>query len=357
MVPAKRTRLKILTAVIAGSVAMGCGSDEKPEGSDGGTGGSMDSSVAEGDESLTLSFSPMYSAFIPNSDRKFRLPVKVEGSTGQLKVATEPADFVDYAATGDGVVTLTMKKAGKTTVRITDGAGNWGKAELTVTEATDSDWETGNERYNNSILPVNVPEGGFQLPEGGIPEGGIPNLDAGGVNFDGGGIRNDNAACASCHVSEGASGMSRMLPDGGTINVDVEHTPQQTGGYSDDELTTIFTQGRKPEGAPFRVLSKLPVVGMLPDFVKSIYMGIHRWNVSASDQKGIITYLRSLEPKSQPEVDFGGLLPPRGSFPRPDGGVRPMDGGTAQPEASTPDAGGTSDAGTNNTDAGVDAGP
>ena len=97
MVSAKRTRLRILTALIAGSVAMGCGSEEKPDGSDGGNvGGDMDSSVSEGEESLTLAFSPMYSAFIPNSTKHdFRLPVKVEGATGTLKVTTEPADFVD----------------------------------------------------------------------------------------------------------------------------------------------------------------------------------------------------------------------------------------------------------------------
>lgn len=356
MVPVKRTRLKILTALVAGSVVMGCGSDDKPNDGNGDGTGTMDSG-AEGEESLSLTFSPMYSAFIEGSSHEFRLPVKVEGSSGTLKVTTEPADFVDYAPSGDGVVTLTMKKSGDAVVRITDGAGNWGKADLHVTAATEKDWETGNDRYNNSILPVNVPEGGFPAFDGNFPEaGGFPE---GGINFDAGNIRNDNAACASCHVAEGASGMSRTLPDGGMINVDVEHTPQQTGGYSDEQLITIFTMGVKPEGAPFRVLSKLPVVGSIPAVVAGIYMGIHRWNVGTDVQKGIITYLRSLEPKSQPEVDFGGLLPPRGSFPRPDGGARPaMDGGTTAPEASTPDTdAGTPDAGGNNADAGVDAGP
>src|SRR5262245_379454 len=104
MVPAQRTRLKILTALIAGSVAMGCGSDGdggggKPGGGDGG-----DSVEPEGDGNLALelTFSPMYSAF--GGSHKFRLPVQVKGASGALKVTTVPADFVDYAASGDGVV-------------------------------------------------------------------------------------------------------------------------------------------------------------------------------------------------------------------------------------------------------------
>jgi hypothetical protein len=156
--------------------------------------------------------------------------------------------------------------------------------------------------------------------------------------------------------------MQRMLPDGGMINVDVEHTPQQTGGYSDEQLITIFTKGQKPENAPFRVLTQLPLIGTNLAFVKGLYMNIHRWDVGADVQKGIIVYLRSLEPKSQPAVDFGGLLPPRGATtPRLDGGTTTpsMDGGTTTPAT---EAGTTSDAGTGTTsdagattDAGTDA--
>ena len=29
---------------------------------------------------------------------------------------------------------------------------------------------------------------------------------------------------------------------------DVEHTPTQTGGYSDDQLVDIFTNAKKPDG-------------------------------------------------------------------------------------------------------------
>ncbi len=43
--------------------------------------------------------------------------------------------------------------------------------------------------------------------------------------------------------------------------------------------------------------------------------GYHKWTMDADEEKGIITYLRSLEPKSQGVVDFGG-----GHFPGGGGG-------------------------------------
>jgi hypothetical protein len=175
MVPAQRTRLKILTALIAGSVAMGCGSDggDKPGGGDM-TGDGVNPND-EGNLALELTFSPMYSAF--GGSHEFRLPVQVKGASGKLEVTTVPPGFVDYQAAGttpDGasVVMLTMKKAGDAVVRIKDGSGNTGKADLHVTAATDAEWNVGNDRYNNSILPINVPEGGFPMPDGGfmLPE-------------------------------------------------------------------------------------------------------------------------------------------------------------------------------------------
>jgi hypothetical protein len=337
MVPAKRTQLKILTALVAGSVAMGCGSDDGNSpgngSNDSGTsGGSEDGGTGgEGNNALTLTFSPMYSAY--GGTHTYKLPVKVEGASGDLDVTTDPAGFVESEPYADGVM-LTMKKAGTTTVKIKDKAGNTGSAELNVTAVTDDDWTTGKDRYSNGVSAFTLPEGGIQLPEGGfqLPEGGI-NLDAGlPMGFDSGITRNANSACSSCHTSAGGGG-ARMLPDGGMVNIDVEHTPQQTGGYSDETLINIFTMGKKPMGAPYRVLRQ-PIGGTgitIPEFIaRMIYEGFHKWDVPANEQKGIVAYLRSLEPKSQPMVDFGGLLPPRGMTPA---------GGGGTPDAGTPDAG------------------
>ena len=103
---------------------------------------------------------------------------------------------------------------------------------------------------------------------------------------------NRAAACTNCH---------------GTQQDDVEHTPAQIGGYSDEEIVTIFTQGRKPAGVPNRII---PVAQWTP---------IHQWQMTEDEKLGLVVYLRSLEPQSQGTTDFGGRAVFRGGM-RPDGG-------------------------------------
>jgi hypothetical protein len=350
MVSAQRTRLRILAALVAGSAALGCGSDDGDNGNtntgnDGGNGSGMDGGGVANDN-LKISFSPMYSAFIPNSTaHEFKLPVKVEGASGELTVTTEPAGFVDYAPNADGVM-LTMKRAGDAMVIIKDSKGNGGKAELHVTAGTDEDWDRGKERYSNGVEAFNIeaglamlPEGGFDsgitfLPDGAIvlPEGGLPSFPRSAAS-----LRNPDSACSSCHTSAG--GMPRLLPDGGMLQLDVEHTPQQTGGYNDDQLKTIFSDGMKPAGSPFRVLSKLPFIGVIPGGPEGVYRSIHRWTMTDEQKSSIIIYLRSLTPKAQGDVDFGGLLPPRGAGGFPGGGA--AGGGTGGGTAGGGTAGGS----------------
>lgn len=76
--------------------------------------------------------------------------------------------------------------------------------------------------------------------------------------------------------------------------MDVQHTPMQTAGYSDDELIDIFTKAKKPDGVPQRIMP-------LDKWQK-----IHQWDVPENVRKGIVVYLRSLEPKSQGVTDWGG---------------------------------------------------
>jgi hypothetical protein len=71
----------------------------------------------------------------------------------------------------------------------------------------------------------------------------------------------------------------------------------QTGGYTDDELVTIFTKGVKPDGVPQRIMP----------FTQ--WHKIHQWAMDDYAVKGIVVYLRTLEPKSQGAVDFGGHGP------------------------------------------------
>ncbi|MET0341481.1 MAG: hypothetical protein ABW252_10810 [Polyangiales bacterium] len=256
---------------------LGCGGDASSDG----TGSASSDDSAGG--SLNVLFSPMYSAY--DGVHEFKLPAVIDGVSG-ARWSADPVDAVSLETTSDGVM-ITMKRAG--TVTITAQAGNLkGTSTLSITQATPAEWEAGSGRYNN----------------GGALRA---SRDAG----TGGGF-SDQAACASCH-GETAS------------YADVRHTPQQTGGYSDAELITIFTMGQKPSGVAQRVM---PI---------EEWSRIHTWEMTDDEKKGVVVYLRSLEPKAQDGYNFG--VPGRG--PGGDGGVRPRrDGGIDALDAGTSDAGG-----------------
>jgi hypothetical protein len=342
MVRAQRTQLKLLAALVAGTVAIACGGgDDKPVGDGDGAGGTTSGTggdTAGGNPggstgaALTIAFNPMYSAF--DGKHTFLVPVRVTGASGKLTVTTSPEGFVDSEPAMDGV-TLTTRKAGKCKVTIKDAAGNSGEADLEVTQNDPADLDIGKDRYANGIDAFTLPEGGLMFP--GIPEGGIPRDADGGIIFPEGGIRgfdagitrNDMAACTFCHVPDG-----QQAANGNTMQIDVEHTPTQTAGYSDADLIKIFTEGVKPEGSKYRVVNG---GGLLPDAAAArIYAMFHKWNVDAPTQKGIIAYLRGLPPKAQGDIDFGGLLRGGGlTGPRPAG----TGGGATTAGAGTMDAG------------------
>ena len=335
MVRAQRTHLKLLAAaLVAGTVAISCGGDGKKDDGDspaggsesGGAAGGAGGAAGGGSTELTIAFNPMYSAFDDNA-HEFQVPVKVTGASGKLTVKTEPDGFVQTKPHPEGIMLVTQK-AGECMVIITDADGNSGKAKLVVTQNGPDDVNIGKERYANGIDAFNLPEGGLRLPEGGFPglpeggfpEGGFPRFGEGGVRFPEGGLgimRNANAACTFCHIPEGAPAENMMMGQ-----VDVEHTPQQTAGYSDEDLIAIFTMAKKPMGAPYRIVNG---GGLIPDSVaQTIYARFHTWEVAPETQKGIVAYLRSLTPKQQAAIDFGGLL--RGGVP---GGLGGRMGGGA----------------------------
>ena len=329
MVRAQRTQLTLVAAaLVAGTVAMACGGGDEKDPTGTPTPDAGDTTPPAGG-TLTLAFNPMYSAY--DGSHTFKLPVKVTGFTGKLTVTTNPPDFVDADPTTDGVM-LTMRKSGDTQVIIKDEQGNSGTAELHVTKNDPGDVDVGAERYTMGGDAFTLPEGGFMFPEGGFtfPEGGFGDggfrLPEGGLaNFDSGITRNENASCTFCHVPDGAGG--------GTMEqgrADIEHTPQQIGGYSDQDLIAIFTEGKKPEGAKFRIVN---LGGLLSDTrAAGVYAMFHKWTVDPAVQRGIIAYLRQLTPKAQPGLDFGALLPMR---PRPAGGTTTGTGATMDAGAST----------------------
>lgn len=314
MLRTPRTQRSLTTfALIAGVVTIACGERDGNTADGGGT--TVGSAVEGGFGVLTIAFNPMYSAYDGNA-HEFKVPVKVTGASGKLTVTTSPPEFVAYEPSIDGV-TLTTRRAGKCTVTIQDASGNTGTAELTVTENSPGDVEIGAARYANGIDYLVPPEGGIPSSEGGVqplfdagplpvfPEGSLPPdfPDAGNREPPRGGRLGGNreSACTYCHAPEGAP-----ADNGNSAQIDVEHTPQQTAGYSDEDLIKIFTQGVKPANARFRVVNQGGAV--LDGAAAHVYMILHSWQVPPATQKGLVAYLRSLTPKAQGEVDFGGFL-------------------------------------------------
>lgn len=258
--------------------------------------GSGSSESASTDAELSIQFNTMYSAFDGQHD--FKLPAVVTG-VKKVKWSVSDPSIASIETQSDGSAMISVLKAG--TVDIIAKAGSVvGKAPLTITESQDNEWEAGNQRYNNgTVLTRPAP--------GTKPDGG-----------GGGGFKDKQLSCTNCHGAGADKGSG-----------DIEHTPTQTAGYSDDELVTIFTKGKKPAGVPQRVMMD-----------KARWNKLHQWQMDEYSVKGIVVYLRSLEPKSQGDVDFGG----RG----PKGDKKPSTGGdTGGGSGSGSGTGSSSDAGTN----------
>jgi hypothetical protein len=299
----------IATTVIGISIsAVGCSSSGGGGGDDKGTGGAAgggNTPVGCATSTLTISFNPMYSAYIPNSTHTFQIPAIVNGVSGatvawsvsdKSKVLVEPGDT-------SGGALLTMQGSGDVTVTATAGSA-CGTATLHITEATDDQWNAGNARYNNSNkLPTIQTDGGIPVP----PPGGF-----GSFTID---PPDAPPACTNCHGDTATSSYFRT----------VSHTPEQTGGFTDTELISIFTQATIPTLGYFDTT-------IIPQFVWGFF---HKWSdITGDEAQGMVVYLRSLTPKTQNGmVDFGGGFM---------GGVRTPVGGAGGTPAVTGTGGTTS---------------
>lgn len=250
---------------------------------------------------LVIQFSPMYSAYEPSNTYKLPVLANVANATLTVSdpsvVAFQPnADLSNSQYTG---WTLQMLKApapladgspGSVTLTV-QAQGYCNTAQLFITAATADDWQIGNQRYNNGAS-IHFPmfgggDGGRMGPPMMMQQDGsfLETADGG-------------PACTSCH---GMTATNFILKD-------IAHTPQQTGGFSDDDLVNIFVHGMVPEGGYFD-----------PNIITMMnWHGIHQWTDIQPDQyRGMVVYLRSLTPMAQMgHVDFNGFGPP-------------MDGGAA----------------------------
>jgi hypothetical protein len=219
-----------------------------------------------GSSELELRFSPMYSAY--DGTHQFKIPNIVQNIVAD-DWRIDPPDAADLVKEGNGVM-ITTRRPGEFTVHVQAGSLK-GQAQLIVTAATPDQWVMGEMRYMNNVkipVPMAPPDGGMGMGGRGMGMGGPIELP-------------DNAACGNCH------GM-------GGERLNVEHTPQQIGGYSDDQLIAIFMTGMKPAGSPFR--------SIIPPF---IYQMLHTWSTATEEEtRALVVYLRGLEPKSQGTIDF-----------------------------------------------------
>lgn len=272
--------------------------------------------------SLQIIFSPMYSAFIPGSNTQtFLVPAVVGAGISGAAVTWSASDTTAVGLQADpqtGGETITVLKPG--TVTINAQAGDLcGSSVLNVTSNTEADWMAGNSRYNNGQglinpfammmggdggMPQGPPAGGFTIPSPSDPSPLEP--------ADGG----PGPACTNCHGPTATTGIFQG----------VEHTPEQTAGFSDQQLIDIVVNGIIPDGGTYDST-------IIP---YEYWQFFHKWrDLTPAQQTGIVVYLRSLTPAPQDgKTDFGG------AFARDAGAAPPPgdDGGSTETDASPSDA-------------------
>ncbi len=274
------------TAAAAGLAACSSSSSNSLGGPDSSTTGTdSPSGSCTMSSTLQIHYAPMYSAFVTDSTmQQFQVPAIVTKGSGPSETATwsaSPADAVTFVTdpTSGGTI-MTLKTAGPTVTITAQVGSECTTAQLTVTSAVEADWAVGNARYNNGVplvagcidqnlLPV-LADAGIMVHLPPIPDSGCP--DAG-------------PACTQCH---GAN------PTGGFFQ-GVEHTPEQTAGFSDQDLVGIFANGTVPAGGAYN-----------PNIIPyNFWQAFHTWSDIATpeQQKGMVVYLRSLAPA----VEEGGL--------------------------------------------------
>lgn len=261
----------VCCALLLGAVSSwsACGGDSGGGGDGDATGDEGTGAVAAG--TITIKPSKVYTAF--DGTHEFAVPV-VSGVSGATWSASDPS-AVTIEPTAEGAL-IKVKKGGVPKVTVTAKAGTGsGTVEVFITQGTAAQWEFGKTRYTNGVAALR------------LNDAGRPIFMSGSIPID------SNASCNNCHGASAAF-------------VGVEHTPQQLGGFTDEEVVTIFTMAKKPEGAP--MVSGIPV---------NIWQMFHKWTMTEEEKSGILLYLRSLAPKGQggfryPSFD-GGFRTPTGT--------------------------------------------
>ncbi len=286
-------------AIALGSIALttgGCSSSSSGttpgSGSGSGTGpgaeGGTTTTCSAANNILSIAFSPMYSAVVPNSTKvTFQVPAIVTGLAAGANVtwsaSSKAVNFAADPTTGGVLITMDPAHAGtgatNTVTIIATAGGSCGQSLLTITSATDNDLVTGTARYNDG-----VPFTGSIFGSGsgsGAPDGGY------------------RYACTDCHSPNDAGA-------GAGFN-DVAHTPEQTGGFSDQQLLDIIQNGIVPGWSTDA--GPAGDAGYFDTTILSYrrWHNLHQWGLTPAEKTGIVAYLRSIPPAAQTGTsNFGG---------------------------------------------------
>jgi hypothetical protein len=216
----------------------------------------------------------MYSAY--DGTHAFTIPAIVSGqSPGTVTWSSSNDTLVQLAPNnslpgGNGVL-IVVQGAGTVDI-IASANGKCGSSLLNIRQAASTEWDVGNARYNNGKSLV-VTDGGMITDKGG-------------------------PACTNCHGPTATNGKF----------IDIAHTPEQTGGFTDNDLIDIFINGNVPgwqtDGG------STPDAGYFdPQIVSySEWHSFHQWtDITMDEQLPMVTYLRSLTPMAQTgTANFGG---------------------------------------------------
>jgi hypothetical protein len=233
-------------------------------------------------DGLPIKYNPMYSGF--DGTHSYQIPSFVVGvDPSTVTWGSSDPSMVAFQPYVRGIM-ITTKKAGDVTIVAKIGA-KCGSAPLHITQFTVDDWNIGGARYNNGNSLV------FSLPDGRVInidaaafdarafEGGLPDVDLPDSFVNP--FENPPAACTNCHGDVG----------NGMVFKDISHTPEQTGGFSEAELTNCFLHGTIPDGGYFD-----PTI--LP---YKYWHQLHTWwdIDTPAKQVGMNAYLRALTPQQQ----------------------------------------------------------
>jgi hypothetical protein len=272
--------------LLAAAGAAGCS-----DGSESKMVDASSDSIKPGD--FDLAPAKLYSAFVPN--HAFVVPVKADVRVKEWTCSDPTA--VSFETTGERSVNVRINKAtAPVTITATTAGGFSASATLTITAASEEQWQAGSARFNNGKPAFPGRESSEDSDEINAriaaAAAAMMPLEAGFFLRDG--------ACTSCHGELTGQEEAVVIP------VTVRNTPTQIGGYTDEELKTIITMGSKPRGVDTGELLGSRV----------IWKFAHRWEATPEELNGLVIYLRSLPPREQ-ESEQDAFRGPRGRPSRP----------------------------------------